>query len=127
MVRKDGRLCTDASETVCMPSCSVTSDSLSLWGYSLPGSSVRKILQARILEVSRRSFLQGIFPTGIKSTSLTFPALASGFLERLHSRIIIKENLPAEGFLCVFHQFSSHFLFCYGQVKLLQNYIMLKL
>ena len=52
-----------------MLNCSVVSDSLqphgqrSLVGYnSLPGSSVHRILQARILE-GCHAFLQGIFPT----------------------------------------------------------------
>ena len=58
-----------------MHACSVMSDSLTLWtcrnrdnlmdsSWSLPGSSVHRIFQARILEwVALPSFLQGIFLT----------------------------------------------------------------
>ena len=60
---------------VYMHACSVMSDSLTLWtcrnrdnlmdsSWSLPGSSVHRIFQARILEwVALPSFLQGIFLT----------------------------------------------------------------
>jgi hypothetical protein len=38
-------------------------------------------------------FSAGDLPNpGIELTSLTFPALAGGFLERLHSRIIFKKK-----------------------------------
>ena len=48
--------------------------------YSLPGSSVHGILQARILERGCHPILQRIFPIQeIKTTSLTFLALAGGF------------------------------------------------
>ena len=46
---------------------------------SQPGSSIHRILQARILEVCCHFLLQGIFSTsGVKSTSLASTALAGG-------------------------------------------------
>uniref|UniRef100_A0A8B9XQD1 Guanine nucleotide-binding protein subunit gamma n=1 Tax=Bos mutus grunniens TaxID=30521 RepID=A0A8B9XQD1_BOSMU len=53
-------------------SCLVVSDSMRPRGlYSLPGSSVHGIFQARILEgVSSHSLLQGILPTQGLNTSL---------------------------------------------------------
>ena len=50
---------------VCACTCLVTQSCLTLYDpmdYSLPGSTVHKILQARMLE-GFHSFLQGIFPT----------------------------------------------------------------
>ena len=47
---------------------------------SLPGSSVRGILQARILEWVACALLQGIFPThGLNPHLLRLPELAGGF------------------------------------------------
>ena len=46
---------------------------------SLPGSSVRGISQARILEWVAISFSRGSSQPGIKLTSLVTPALAGGF------------------------------------------------
>ena len=49
-------------------------------GYSLPGSSVHGILQARILGVGCHALLQRNLPNpGIKPTSLMPPVLAGGF------------------------------------------------
>ena len=46
-----------------MCACSVMSNSLQLHGYSLPGSSVHGIFQARKLGVGCHFLLQGILPT----------------------------------------------------------------
>ena len=47
--------------------------------YSLPGSSLHGILQARILEWVAISFSRGLPNTEIKAASLESPALAGGF------------------------------------------------
>ena len=51
---------------------------------SLPGSSVRGILQARILEWGCRFLLQGIFPTQGSNPGLLSPAWAGGFFTLSH-------------------------------------------
>ena len=47
--------------------------------YSLPGSSVHGIFQARILERVVISFPRDLLGPGIKPMSLVSPALAGGF------------------------------------------------
>ena len=61
--------------SVCLLSCSVVSDSLQSHGHSSvhgdsPGKNTGMVCHA---------LLQGIFPTQGWNTSLTFPALGSGF------------------------------------------------
>ena len=53
-------VCVCVCVCVCLCVCSVTSDPM---GYSLPGSSVHRIFQARIPGVGRHFLLQGIFST----------------------------------------------------------------
>ena len=53
-----------------------------LW-TSLPGSTVHGILQARILEWVASPFFRDLPNPGIESTSLTSPALADGFINRV--------------------------------------------
>ena len=48
-------------------------------GYSLPGSSVHRILQARILEYLAMPSPRGSSEPGIEPMSLMSPALAGGF------------------------------------------------
>ena len=47
--------------------------------YSLPGSSVHGILQARILEWVVISFSRDLPNPGIKNTCLKYPVLTGGF------------------------------------------------
>ena len=68
---------------MCVCACSVVFDFLQSMDYSLPGSSVHGIFQARILESHS---LELPFPSpgalsnpGIKPASLTSPALAGRF------------------------------------------------
>ena len=49
------------------------------WTYSSPGSSVHRILQARMLEWVAMPSIGGSFNPGIKPASLMSPALAGGF------------------------------------------------
>ena len=64
--------------TACMLSCSVVSNSATPWN-SLPGSSVHRISQARILEWVAISFSRGSSRRRDQSTSPVVPALAGGF------------------------------------------------
>ena len=49
------------------------------WTYSSPGSSVHRILQARMLEWVAMPSIGGSFNPGIKPASLMSPALAGRF------------------------------------------------
>ena len=52
---------------------------VTLWARMLSGSSVREILQARILEWVAMPSFRGLPDPGIEPTSLTSPALTGGF------------------------------------------------
>ena len=60
----------------CAQSCPTLCDPIDC---ILPGSSIRGILQARILEWGCHALLQGIFPTQVSNLCLTSPALAGRF------------------------------------------------
>ena len=65
----------------CVLSCSVMSNCSSM-DYTLTGSSVHRIFQARILEIS---FSRGYSPVKDQTVSLASPALAGGFFTTVPS------------------------------------------
>ena len=61
--------------------CPALSDSME---YSLPGSSIHGILQARILERFPGPLSGDLLDPGIEPASFVFPVLAGGFFTTVH-------------------------------------------
>ena len=72
-------VCARARVCVCARACSVMPNSLQPQDYSLPGSSLHGIFQARILEQVAISFSGDLPDPGIEPTSPASPALAGRF------------------------------------------------